>query len=159
MTQTQARVIYVQCTEPRHVGSGAQSGQVRETWKAADAAPPAPSFSEASTPGGSWARGPSVSVCPRPFSRLLLTRIQSRQAPRHLLPFLLLQGRPQVWKGREELTISPVEERGSGWGWGCCLWHPSDPIIQTLGWGFSSETEAPQPPSLCPGPPASSPLT
>lgn len=100
-----------------------------------------------------------MSVCPRPFSRLLLTRIQSRQAPCHLLPFLLLQGRPQVWKGREELTISPAEERGSGWGWGCCLWHPSDPIIQTLGWGFSSETEAPQPPAsaLVLLPPAPSP--
>ena len=38
---------------PRHVGCGAQSRQVRETWRPVDATPPACSFRETSAPGGS----------------------------------------------------------------------------------------------------------
>lgn len=44
----------------------------------------------------------------------LLTRSHSHQTPLHLLPFLLRQGRPQVWKGREELTISPENVSDTG---------------------------------------------
>lgn len=63
------------------------------------------SFSEASAWG--LPAGPSGRVCPRWQQSAASDQKPLPPAPLHLLPFLLLQGRPQGWKGREELTISP----------------------------------------------------
>lgn len=147
MTQTQARAIYVYCTEPRHRGCGAQSRQVRELGRPVDAAPPA-TASARPPPGGSPLGLQGGSAQGLGSSPRLLTRSHSHQTPLHLLPFLLRQGRPQVWKGREELTISPAEERGSGWGRGAAFGTPQSPSFRRWDGAFLLRQRPPNPEPL-----------
>lgn len=158
MTQTQARATYAHGTEPQHTGRGAQSRQVRETWKPADVAPPAHSCSEASMPGGSrlglwWRSAQAVAVgCFWPET-----------APARPCPTCSPSSCSRVDLGLEgQRRVDHLFCGGKGFSVGVGLppLAPRGPIIQTVRWGFPTGTEAPShsPPqkkSFCPGPPAS----
>lgn len=123
-------------------GVGAHSRQVRETWKrvdplllpAASTRPPRLGGSLLGLLGGCAPGGGSLLLLPSSHSCQALLR------PLHLPP---AAGWTPGWEGREELPVSPVQERGSGWGGG-----PQTRSFRL--WDGAGSRRAP-----CPGPPAS----
>lgn len=160
MTQTQARATYAHGTEPQHTGRGAQSRQVRETWKPADVAPPAHSGSEVSAPGGSrlglWWRSAQAAAVGCFWPETAPAR------PCHTCSPSSCSRVDLGWEGQRRVDHLSCRGKGFRVGWGCLFGTLEAPSFRLRDGAFllgQKPLPALPPQSLCPGPPASSPLT
>lgn len=88
---------------------------------------------------------PLARVCPRRQQLAASHQRLSPPGPAALAPLPPAARQTPGSEGQRPADSFSCRGKGFRLGWGCCLRHPSDPIIQTPGWGFSSGTEAPPP--------------